>query len=271
MTSRIIGIQLFSESSKLTEERYVCMSSLCCLFSLSQQFFKGSILPTFHLIFCNKQKLIAAAIQQVQLMVNKQGQIVAPPKAQGFSSATPGASYSQTTNPPPMVPTIVAAGAAANITPGTGPYPYPPQYPPPTPNLAAQFPHGVYPPGYTAPAGFAPAPAAAPANGQPTPSQSPVPNAEGESKTETTDVANGDQKTENPPPPLPQATAEANPAVIAEANPAVTSAAEADTLAITSVTAETAETDTANPENEGEQEKVETPVVEEENENVALI
>mmetsp|Transcript_14285 Transcript_14285/g.26789 ORF Transcript_14285/g.26789 Transcript_14285/m.26789 type:complete len:532 (-) Transcript_14285:133-1728(-) len=89
-----------------------------------------------------REKLIAAAIQQVQLMVNKQGQIAAPPKSQGFTSTTPGATYSQTTNPtlsllPPSSPSAGENGA---------PYQYPtPQYPPlPDPSFAGV--PGQYPP-----------------------------------------------------------------------------------------------------------------------------
>lgn len=59
-----------------------------------------------------REKLISAAIQQVQLMVNKQGKIVTP---QGFPAPVPGVvpgpTYTQQTNP--------TAAAAAN---GAGPY-----------------------------------------------------------------------------------------------------------------------------------------------------
>lgn len=92
----------------------------------------------------SQQKLIAAAIQQVQLMVNKQGSIAAPAKSQGFNSSTPGATYSQTTNPTlSLLPT-----SSTPPVPGNGaPYQsYPPlQYPPlPDPSFAGV--PGSYPP-----------------------------------------------------------------------------------------------------------------------------
>lgn len=94
-----------------------------------------------------REKLIAAAIQQVQLMVNKQGQIIPPPKNQGFTSATPGATYSQTTNPPLAIippsttPPVGGNGAPYHTYPPHGAYP-----PLPDPNYAG-VPAGQYPPG----------------------------------------------------------------------------------------------------------------------------
>lgn len=183
-----------------------------------------------------REKLIAAAIQQVQLMVNKQGQIVAPPKAQGFSSATPGASYSQTTNPVPFVPGIAAAvaGIATNAAPGTAQpfHAYPPPYPPPSPNLAAQFPPGALSTGYVAappfnaPAPVVPAAEGGPAqNGQsPLPqSQSPVPDAIAESNKEDDKNidAEVDAKSESkdPKPEEPKTVDEANPSPVAAEEP----------------------------------------------------
>mmetsp|Transcript_29627 Transcript_29627/g.45269 ORF Transcript_29627/g.45269 Transcript_29627/m.45269 type:complete len:728 (-) Transcript_29627:230-2413(-) len=65
-----------------------------------------------------REKLISAAIQQVQLMVNKQGTIVTP---QGFPTPVPGTvpgpTYTQQTNP--------SAAAAVTVT-GTVPGPYNP-------------------------------------------------------------------------------------------------------------------------------------------------
>lgn len=84
-----------------------------------------------------QEKLIAAAIQQVQLMVNKQGQIV-PNK--NFNNSTPGATYSQTTNPPPPL--------LAPAIPGAEGYYPPPQGYTQDPNYAGQYPYGH--PGYAA-------------------------------------------------------------------------------------------------------------------------
>lgn len=110
-------------------------------------------------------------------MVNKQGQIIAP-KAQGFNGSTPGASYSQTTNPSPTVPPLLQ---------GTG------NYPAYNANLAASFPHGVYPPGYVPPPGTE---FPAGADGE-------------ESKTETAEGEDGEAKTADiPVPPLPQPPAD---------------------------------------------------------------
>lgn len=165
-------------------------------------------------------------------MVNKQGQIVAPPKAQGFSSATPGASYSQTTNPVPFVPGIAAAvaGIATNAAPATAQpfHAYPPPYPPPSPNLAAQFPPGALSTGYVAappfnaPAPVVPAAEGGPAqNGQsPLPqSQSPAPDAIPESnKEEDKNIdAEVDAKSESkdPKPVEPKTVDEADPSPVA--------------------------------------------------------
>ena len=167
-------------------------------------------------------------------MVNKQGQIVAPPKSQAFSSNTPGASYSQTTNPPlPIVPTIPGVNPTTTpATPGTGPFPFPPQYPLPTPNLAAQFPHGVALPGYAATADTATADDATPAQGTTNGESSESKPADTEGATKD---GEGEQKAETTPPPLSgvhpaEATNEttAEPNSSAGAEPIVTDEANTD-------------------------------------------
>jgi len=131
-------------------------------------------------------------------MVNKQGQIIAPGKNQGFNSSTPGASYSQTTNPGSNPPSLSSATA---IPPGA---------------IAAAayhpFPAGQFPTDFAGAAGpYAPAPAyaqgyppplpggyvASPADAAAAESEAVAQNPTDQPPAVTEDVVNGDDVKED--------------------------------------------------------------------------
>lgn len=132
-------------------------------------------------------------------MVNKTGQIVAPGKNQGFNSSTPGASYSQTTNP---------GGNGPTTLPGTAPppgaiaaaayHPFPPGQFPTDPNFAGAAGPYAPPPAYAQgyppplPGGYVESPDAAAAE-----SEAVAQNPTDQSPAATEDVVNGDAANED--------------------------------------------------------------------------
>lgn len=131
-------------------------------------------------------------------MVNKQGQIIAPGKNQGFNSSTPGASYSQTTNPGGNAPstspgTAIPPGAIA----AAAYHPFPPGQFPTDSNFAGAA--GPYaPPAYAQgcppplPGGYVASPDAAAAE-----SEAVEQNPTDQPPAGTEDVVNGDAANED--------------------------------------------------------------------------
>ena len=132
-------------------------------------------------------------------MVNKTGQIIAPGKNQGFNSSTPGASYSQTTNP---------GGNGPTHLPGTAPppgaiaaaayHPFPPGQFATDPNFAGAAGPYAPPPAYAQgcppplPGGYVESPDAAAAE-----SEAVAQNPTDQSPAATEDVVNGDAANED--------------------------------------------------------------------------